>query len=99
MSPSDQKLDYTLSVSNAGTGDTTAPVVVTDTVPSVVTVDQVVEPSGWDCSATSGNSVSCTVPSMAAGDSADIVVKTTVGASLTAPFTNTARSAAAATSS
>jgi uncharacterized repeat protein (TIGR01451 family) len=85
-----QKLTYKLNVSNVGTGPTDGtPVVVTDNVPSDVTVDQVVPPAGWDCSATVGNNVSCTVPSMNNGDSADIEIDTTVG-SPTAPFTNTA---------
>jgi uncharacterized repeat protein (TIGR01451 family) len=88
---SGQKLNYTLNVSNVGTGPTDgSDVVVTDNVPSDVTVDQVVEPTGWDCGATSGNNVSCKTSSMNAGDSADIVINTTVGNSLTAPFTNVA---------
>ena len=41
------KLDYTLQVSNAGTADTSGTVTVTDIVPSVLTIDQVVEPTGW----------------------------------------------------
>jgi uncharacterized repeat protein (TIGR01451 family) len=86
-----QKLNYKLSVANVGTGPTSTatPVVVTDNVPADVTVDQVQTPAGWDCSATVGNSVSCTTPSMNNGDSADITINTTVG-SPTAPFTNTA---------
>jgi uncharacterized repeat protein (TIGR01451 family) len=86
-----QKLKYTLSVSNVGTGPTDgSDVVVTDNVPSDVTVDQVEPPPpGWDCSATSGNNVSCKTSSMNAGDSADIIIDTTVG-SPTGPFTNTA---------
>ena len=86
-----QKLNYTLNVSNVGTGPTDgSDVVVTDNVPSDVTVDQVQTPTGWDCSATSGNNVSCKTSLMNAGDSASIVINTTVGNSLTAPFTNTA---------
>jgi uncharacterized repeat protein (TIGR01451 family) len=85
-----EKLTYKLNVSNVGTGATDGtPVVVTDNVPSDVTVDQVVPPAGWDCSATVGNNVSCQVGSMNQGDSADIEIDTTVG-SPTAPFTNTA---------
>ena len=85
-----QKLNYNLNVSNVGTGPTDGtPVVVTDNVPSDVTVDQVVPPAGWDCSATSGNNVSCQTTAMNPGDSADIGVDTTVG-SPTAPFTNEA---------
>jgi uncharacterized repeat protein (TIGR01451 family)/fimbrial isopeptide formation D2 family protein len=85
-----QTLTYTLNVSNVGTGPTTAPVVVTDNVPADVTVVQVTPDGGWDCSATSGNNVSCTRPDMAAGDSANIVIQTTAGAGLTEPFQNTA---------
>jgi uncharacterized repeat protein (TIGR01451 family) len=85
-----QALNYTLNVSNVGTGPTDgSPVIVTDNVPADVTVDQVQTPAGWDCSATSGNNVSCQVPSMNAGDSASIVINTTVN-SPTAPFTNEA---------
>jgi len=86
-----EELTYTLSVSNVGTGTTDGtPVVVTDNVPSDVTVTQFVTPNGWDCSATSGNNVSCTTPSMNAGDAASIVINTTAGSTLTGPFTNTA---------
>ncbi|MDQ1382151.1 MAG: hypothetical protein QOJ71_2870 [Actinomycetota bacterium] len=86
-----ETLDYTLNVSNVGTGPTDgSDVVVTDTVPPEVTVDQVVPAIGWDCSATLNNNVSCKTSSMNAGDSANIVIKTTVGSTLTGPFTNTA---------
>jgi uncharacterized repeat protein (TIGR01451 family) len=85
-----EKLNYTLTVSNQGTGPTSAPVVVTDPVPTGLTVDGVVTPDGWDCSATAGNNVSCTTPSMNKGDSAQIKIQTTVGSSLTQPFTNKA---------
>lgn len=85
-----ESLQYKLNVTNVGTGPTDGtPVVATDNVPSDVTVTQVAPPAGWDCSATVGNDVSCTVPSMDKGDSADIVIDTTVN-SPTAPFTNTA---------
>lgn len=89
---SGETLTYTLNVSNVGTGDTTFgnDIVVTDNVPSEVTVQEVTPDGGWDCSATTGNSVSCTRPSMTAGDSSNIVIRTTAGATLTAPFANTA---------
>jgi uncharacterized repeat protein (TIGR01451 family) len=84
-------LTYTLSVSNVGTGDTDGtPITVTDNVPSQVSVTNISPDGGWDCSATSGNAVSCTRPSMAKGDSSNIVIATVAGATLTAPFTNTA---------
>jgi uncharacterized repeat protein (TIGR01451 family) len=85
-----ETLTYTLNVGNVGTGPTTTAVLVTDNVPADVTVVQVTPDGGWDCSATSGNNVSCTRPDMSAGDSSNIVIQTTAGTSLTAPFTNTA---------
>jgi uncharacterized repeat protein (TIGR01451 family) len=89
---SGEKLNYTLNVANVGTGPTDGSnVVVKDDVPSDVTVDQVVEPTGWDCTtASSGNHVECSTGLMNAGDSADIVINTTAGNSLSAPFTNKA---------
>ena len=87
-----EKLNYTLNVANVGTGPTDGSnVVVKDDVPADVTVDQVVEPTGWDCTtASSGNHVECSTSLMNAGDSADIVINTTAGNSLSAPFTNKA---------
>jgi uncharacterized repeat protein (TIGR01451 family) len=80
-------------VSNVGTGPTSGDIDVTDNVPADVTVDQVTPDAGWDCSATVGNNVSCkrlAADPMAAGDSSNIVIRTTAGAALNAPFTNTA---------
>jgi uncharacterized repeat protein (TIGR01451 family) len=86
-------LTYTLNVSNIGTAATTNgnTIFVTDNVPSDVTVTQVTPDSGWDCSATSGNNVSCKHLGMNAGDSSNIVIKTKVGSSPANPFTNTAQ--------
>src|SRR5581483_7851349 len=50
---------YTLSVSNHGDGAATSTVTVTDSVPSAFTVTNVDGGSTWNCSATSGNDVSC----------------------------------------
>jgi len=87
-----QKLEYTLNISNVGTAATTngSTITVTDDVPGDVTVDQVVPDNGWQCSASSGNHVECTHLGMDPGDSSNIVVKTTVGSTLTNPFTNSA---------
>jgi uncharacterized repeat protein (TIGR01451 family) len=86
---SGEELTYTLNVSNVGTGDTTSTVTVIDDVPSQVTVQQITPDGGWDCTTSStGNHVECTRPSMAAGDSSNIVIRTTAGSTLTAPFTN-----------
>jgi uncharacterized repeat protein (TIGR01451 family) len=88
-------LTYTLSASNVGTGDTTASLSVSDHVPDELKITNINPDVGWDCSGSSiaSNSVLCTMDSLAAGASAQIVVTTTVnGASpLTVPFTNTAQ--------
>jgi len=77
-------LSYTLAVSNPGTGDTTGPVIVTDTVPTGLTLTGV-SGTDWDCTATVflTNSVSCTYTAnggvLAHGASASgITVTTTV---------------------
>ncbi len=88
---SGEELVYTLNVSNVGTGATTSTVTVIDDVPAEVTVQQITPDGGWDCTTLStGNHVECTRPSMAAGDSSNIVIRTTAGSTLTAPFTNEA---------
>jgi uncharacterized repeat protein (TIGR01451 family)/fimbrial isopeptide formation D2 family protein len=86
-------LTYTLSASNVGTGGTTASLSMSDQVPDELTVTNVNPDVGWDCDTlSSGNNVTCTMDSLAAGASAQIVVTTTVNGSLplTVPFTNTA---------
>jgi uncharacterized repeat protein (TIGR01451 family) len=88
---SGEDLTYTLTVSNVGTGNTDgSDVTVSDEVPSQVTVTDINPDGGWDCSASSGNTVSCKRSSLDAGASSHIVVKTNAGSTLTAPFTNSA---------
>ena len=85
-----EELTYTLTVSNVGTGDASGTITVSDTVPSQVTVTNISPDGGWDCSASSGNVVSCERTDLAKGASSHIVVTTTVNAGVTAPFPNTA---------
>jgi len=89
---SGEELVYTLTVSNVGTGDTTDTVTVLDTVPSDVTVTEIAPDGGWTCLplVPGSNVVSCTRPDLAKGESSHITVRTTAGATLTSPFTNTA---------
>jgi uncharacterized repeat protein (TIGR01451 family) len=86
-------LTYTLSASNVGTGDTTSSLSVSDHVPDELTVTNLNPDVGWDCSGSSGNQVTCTMDSLAAGASAQIVVTTKVNGTLplTVPFTNKAQ--------
>ena len=44
-----ETLEYTLNVSNVGTGATTSTVTVIDDVPAEVTVQQITPDGGWDC--------------------------------------------------
>jgi len=56
----------------------------------VLTIDQVVEPTGWSCT-TVTQTVTCThTDPISAGDTADVVIKTTVGPTLSGTCTNTA---------
>lgn len=89
---SGETLIYTLTVSNVGTGPSTASISVSDNVPDELEVTNINPDGGWDCSASSGNSISCERPDLAAGESSHIVVTTTATGSLplTSPFTNAA---------
>ncbi len=87
---------FTLTVSNSnatGTGPTTAAITVTDPVPAGLTVTGAPSGSGWNCSASSGQSVSCTTSAVLASGASypGITVPYTVAAG-TAPgtLTNTA---------
>src|SRR5207237_1040351 len=60
-----QSYSYNLVVSNAGP-DAASNVVVSDTVPASLSVDAIHD-GGGDCSASSGNTVSCTKASVASG--------------------------------
>ena len=64
---------FTIAVDNDGTSDLTD-VVVTDLVDPLLTVTGVGADLGGDCSATVGNSVSCTIATLAAGQTATVTV-------------------------
>ena len=67
-------LNYTLTVTNVGTGATTGSVVVTDAVPASLTLDSVTG-SGWDCTIT-GQDITCTWTGGAVGPGATLPVIT-----------------------
>jgi uncharacterized repeat protein (TIGR01451 family)/LPXTG-motif cell wall-anchored protein len=76
---------YTLVVSNAGPS-TATDVVVTDTLPTGLSLVGIDEPSGWNCSGSV--SIRCTTPTLAAGASATITVTVLVGADAVGQVTN-----------
>ena len=84
-------LTYTINVSNVGTGDAQSPVVVTDVLPSSVTFGDANASNGWTCTKSAGT-VSCQDPGtgLAVGANSLITIHTTVKASASLPFTNTA---------
>ncbi|MFL5926968.1 MAG: CARDB domain-containing protein, partial [Gaiellaceae bacterium] len=85
-----QELTYTLTVSNVGDGATTAPVLVTDSLPANVTLVNTNPDAGFDCTASTTTNVSCTLPSLDAGAAAAIKVIVTVNDGVTTPISNTA---------
>ena len=88
---------YTLAVTNDGPSDALPPT-VTDSVPSPFTLVSADGGSSWDCTATSGNAVSCSAvaPLPAGGNAAPISVVVSVPSSQTATtVTNTASVASA----
>lgn len=83
---------YTLSVRNDGT-DTLDNVTVSDTFPAGLTIGDI-NASGWSCSP-SGQNVTCTLGSLAAGAKAsDINISTTATFASAQTVTNTARAEA-----
>ncbi len=84
---------FTLAVSNtAGWGPTTAAVTVTDPVPANLTVTTAPSGTGWDCSASAGQNVSCTRNTVLAPGASypAITVGYTVATGVASPYTNTA---------
>jgi uncharacterized repeat protein (TIGR01451 family) len=75
---------FTIDVENTGDADATS-VLVTDTVDPGLSVTGA-SGTGWDCTATSGNAVSCTLASLATGATAQVTVTYSVPAG-TAPGT------------
>jgi uncharacterized repeat protein (TIGR01451 family) len=82
-------LTYTLQVTNVSDQPTTGLVTVTDAVPAGLTIVGTPTGNGWSCSA-AGAAVTCTLASLAAGQSAaPITVTTTVLASGPSTLVNT----------
>lgn len=63
------EVNYTIAVHNYGPSDASE-VIVTDTLPSGSTLAADPAGTGWDCSATSGQTVSCTLSTLTAGQDA-----------------------------
>lgn len=74
-----QVLSYTLTAGNHGPA-TAANVTVSDTLPAGVTLESVAAPAGWTCPPPVGGVVTCTIPSLASGATASIVVSVRVDA-------------------
>ena len=85
-------LTYTITVQNNGNTAAASPVKVTDVLPSQVSYVSSSGSNGWTCTESSGT-VSCQDPggNMNAGDQAQITIVTTVGSTVTLPFSNTAK--------
>lgn len=79
---------WLVRVTNTGPSDANS-VSMTDTVPAAVTGLAVNAPAGWTCSL-SGQTVTCTRASMAAGTSADITITGTLDPAFTGNLTNQA---------
>ncbi|MFN8168623.1 MAG: hypothetical protein U0S36_07540 [Candidatus Nanopelagicales bacterium] len=79
---------YTLVVRNAGPSDA-ASVVVTDTLPAGVAFGSATG-SGWTCTATGDVSVSCALPSLAAGATASTITVVVTAPAQGGSLTNTA---------
>jgi uncharacterized repeat protein (TIGR01451 family)/fimbrial isopeptide formation D2 family protein len=74
-----QVITYALSVGNRGPA-AAANVVVADTLPSGTTFESALPPGGWTCLAPVAGVLSCTIPSLASGATASIVVAVRVDA-------------------
>ena len=85
-----QRGDYTITVTNSGTGPTSGTVTVTDTLPSGLAAAVVVSSNVWGCFGTTSTVMTCTRSSaLAAGDSSAITLTVSV-ASDAQSVTNTA---------
>jgi uncharacterized repeat protein (TIGR01451 family) len=81
---------YTLTVRNLGENSTPAAPVVTDTLPSGVTLTSA-SGSGWDCTASTSTKVECTATSVfAPGESRTITANVTIALSADPALVNTA---------
>ena len=68
-------LQWTLGAANSGTGATTAPLTLTDTLPANLAAIVVTPTAPTTCSALAGNTLTCTVPAgLAAGASAQVSI-------------------------
>lgn len=83
---------FILTVRNVGNADITGVITVTDNVPPQLVVQGTPTGTGWDCSASVGQNVSCTQPGpLAAGASLpDITITVQPNTDIGSPFTNTA---------
>ncbi|WP_208028663.1 DUF11 domain-containing protein, partial [Rhabdothermincola sediminis] len=82
-----EQATYTLRVTNNGPSTATN-VVVTDQLPAGLTLVSVQPPSGWSCAGTT--TITCTVPSMAAGTTVEITLTVLVGSGAQPSVTNVA---------
>ncbi len=90
------EFDYVITVTNTGV-IAASKVVITDAIPSSITVLGATYPTGWDC-AIADSDLSCTIDSLAAGASATIVLHVQVAAGASDSVTNTAEACADNTS-
>jgi MSHA biogenesis protein MshQ len=83
-------VSYTLSVTNNGPNNETGTVTVTDTLPATLSGISI-SASGWNCAASSGQTVSCFITGLANGVTANtITINATVSSSATGTITNSA---------
>jgi len=83
------EVNYSIAVHNFGPSDASG-VTVTDTLPSGSTLVAAPAGTGWDCSATSGQTVTCTLTSLSAGGDAPALNVTIKAPDQIGPLTNTA---------
>ncbi len=89
-----QPATYQITVTNAGTGPTTAPIIVTDVLPSSLTFGSATG-NGWNCNAV-GQTVTCTyAPVLGVAQSTVITLVVTPTAAANAGVSNTASVATA----
>ena len=84
---------YAITVSNVGTGATTADIAVNDPLPAGITATLPITATGWNCSASTTTVISCTTSAvLTPGASAPVItVPVSIGASAASPSVNTAR--------
>ena len=94
VSAGDGSHDFTITVTNDGTFSDADNLTISDTVDSRLVVSAVVGSAGVDCTASSGQTVDCSLASLAAGASATVTVSYSVAADVAdATVSNTASAA------